>query len=159
MSTQLHAVLDATEITQAVQDLGHSVTLIAHKTTVVRLYVSGTSGPAAQVRGVIAVRRSGPATTVASVNAITLDPAHSPDLATRRGDAGLSLNFLLPAGLTTEGEVTISAVRVVDAVSGTPLPLTGPAGPTVRFQAGRPLRRTSPPTTSTHSSPPCGRWT
>ncbi|MFF9162146.1 hypothetical protein ACF081_18010 [Streptomyces longwoodensis] len=142
MSTQLHAVLDATEITQAVQDLGHSVTLIAHKTTVVRLYVSGTSGPAAQVRGVIAVRRSdaGPATTVASVNAITLDPAHSPDLATRRGDADLSLNFLLPAGLTTEGESTISAVRVVDAVSGTPLPLTGPAGPTVRFQAGPPLR-------------------
>ncbi|MER6784292.1 hypothetical protein ABT330_06565 [Streptomyces sp. NPDC000658] len=141
MATQTQAVLDATEITQAVQDLDHSVTLIARKTTVVRLYVSGTSGPAAQVRGVIAVSRSdaGPAGTVESVNAITLDPAHSPDLATRRGNADLSLNFILPAGLTTEGESTISAVRVVDAVSGTQLPLTGPAGLTVRFQAGPPL--------------------
>ncbi|MFE6281106.1 hypothetical protein [Streptomyces sp. NPDC057877] len=142
MPAQPQAVLDATEITQAVQDLNHSVTLIAGKTTVVRLYLRGTSGPAVSVRGAIAVRRSPaePATTIASLNAITLDPAQPHDLATRRGDAGLSLNFVLPGWLTTEGALSVSAVHVVDAASGLPLPLTGPAGPTVWFTSGPPLR-------------------
>ncbi|MFD0313241.1 hypothetical protein [Streptomyces flavalbus] len=142
MSSQPHAVLDAAEITQAVQDLNHSVTLIAGKTTVVRLYLRSTSGPAVSVRGAIAVRRSPaePATTVTSMNAITLDPVQPPDLATRRGDAGLSLNFVLPSWLTTEGALSVSGVNVVDAASGVPLPLTGPAGPTVWFRAGPPLR-------------------
>ena len=142
MASQSHCVLDAAEITQAVQDLHHSVTLIAGKTTVVRLYLRGTSGPAVSVRGAIAVRRSPaePAGTLTSVNTITLDPARPHDLATCRGDAGLSLNFLLPARLTAEGPLSVTAVNVVDAVSGTPLPLTGPAGPTVWFKAGPPLR-------------------
>ncbi|WP_371592063.1 hypothetical protein [Streptomyces virginiae] len=118
------------------------MTLIAGKTTVVRLYLRGTSGPSVSVRGAIAVRRSPtePADTIASVNAITLDPVQPHDLATSRGDAGLSLNFLLPSGLTAEGPLSVTAVNVVDAVSGIPLPLTGPAGPTVWFKAGPPLR-------------------
>ncbi|MCF4136347.1 hypothetical protein L1856_04870 [Streptomyces sp. Tue 6430] len=142
MTSQSHCVLDAAEITQAVQDLNHSVTLIAGKTTVVRLYLRGTSGPAVSVRGAIAVRRSPaePADTITSVNAITLDPAQPHDLATCRGDAGLSLNFLLPSRLTAEGPLSITAVNVVDAVGASPLPLTGPAGPTVWFKAGPPLR-------------------
>lgn len=142
MASQSQCVLDAAEITQAVQDLNHSVTLIAGKTTVVRLYLRGTSGPAVSVRGAIAVRRSPaePAGTITSVNAITLDPAQPHDLATCRGDAGLSLNFLLPSWLTAEGPLSVTAVNVVDAVSGTPLPLTGPAGPTVWFKTGPPLR-------------------
>ncbi|MDT9698418.1 hypothetical protein [Streptomyces sp. P17] len=145
MASQSHCVLDAAEITQAVQDLNHSVTLIAGKTTVVRLYLRGTSGPAVSVRGAVAVRRSPaePAQTIASVNAISLDPAQPPDLATRRGDAGLSLNFVLPSWLTAEGPLSVTAVNVVDAVSGTPLPLTGPTGPTgptVWFKSGPPLR-------------------
>ena len=142
MASQSHLVLDASEITQAVQDLNHSVTLIAGKTTVVRLYLRGASGPAVSVRGAIAVRRSPaePAGTITSVNTITLDPAQPHDLATCRGDAGLSLNFLLPSWLTAEGPLSVTAVNVVDAVSGIPLPLTGPAGPTVWFKAGPPLR-------------------
>ncbi|MBC7269501.1 MAG: hypothetical protein H5T76_12400 [Streptomyces sp.] len=142
MSSQPQAVLDAAEITQAVQDLNHSVTLIAGKTTVVRLYLRSTSGPAVSVRGAIAVRRSPaePATTIASVNTVTLDPAQPHDLATRRGDAGLSLNFVLPAWLTTEGALGVGAVNVVDATGGQPLPLSGPAGPTVWFRAGAALR-------------------
>ncbi|MFJ9718768.1 hypothetical protein ACIRPQ_22975 [Streptomyces sp. NPDC101213] len=142
MTSQSHCVLDAAEITQAVQDLNHSVTLIAGKTTVVRLYLRGTSGPAVSVRGAIAVRRSPaePADTITSVNAITLDPARPHDLAACRGDAGLSLNFLLPSRLTAEGPLSITAVNVVDAVGASPLPLTGPAGPTVWFKAGPPLR-------------------
>jgi hypothetical protein len=142
MASQSHCVLDAAEITQAVQDLNHSVTLIAGKTTVVRLYLRGTSGPAISVRGAIVVRRSpaGPASTITSTNAITLDPAQPHDLATCRSDAGLSLNLLLPSWLTSEGPLSITAVSVVDAVSGSPLALTGPAGPTVWFKAGPPLR-------------------
>ncbi|QFQ97563.1 hypothetical protein F9278_16580 [Streptomyces phaeolivaceus] len=142
MASQSHCVLDASEITQAVQDLNHSVTLIAGKTTVVRLYVKATSGPSVTVRGVIAARRSPaePALTIASVNTVTLDPTRPHSLAACRGDAGLSLNFVLPSWLTAEGPLSVTAVNVVDAVSGIPLPLTGPAGPTVWFKAGPPLR-------------------
>ncbi|MFD6763267.1 hypothetical protein [Streptomyces roseolus] len=142
MVAQPHCVLDAAEITQVVQDLNHSVTLIAGKTTVVRLYLRATSGPAVSVRGAIAVRRSPtePADTLVSVNAIALDTAQPRDLATCRGDAGLSLNFLLPSWLTAEGPLSVTSVSVVDAVSGIPLPLTASAGPTVWFKAGPPLR-------------------
>lgn len=142
MASQTQAVLDAAEVTQAVQDLNHSVTLIAGKTTVVRLYVRTTSGPTTAVRGAISVRRApaDPATTIASVNTVTLDPAQPHDLAAQRGDATLSLNFVLPGGLTTEGPLSIGSMSVIEAASGLPLQLTGPAGPTVWFKVGPPLR-------------------
>ncbi|MEV0530972.1 hypothetical protein [Kitasatospora sp. NPDC050463] len=138
-----HAVWDATEITQSVQDLQHRVALIAGKVTVIRVYVSGSSGPAAGVRGTVTLIRSAtdPGVKVTSVNTIALDPDAAQELAARRADANLSLNFIVPPTLTAEGTLTVSSVTLSDALTGAVLPLgaTG-AGPTVRFHTGPPLR-------------------
>src|SRR5215211_1358903 len=59
--------LDGTEVTQAIQDMNHSVTLVASKTTVVRVYLSSPSlGPGVTVRGELALRRTpgGPPVTI-----------------------------------------------------------------------------------------------
>ncbi|WP_206671134.1 hypothetical protein, partial [Streptomyces sp. CB01881] len=124
-----HAVWDATEITQSVQDLQHRVTLIAGKVTVVRVYVSGTSGPATHVRGSVTLIRSttDPGVKVTSVNTIALDPDATQNLSARRADAGLSLNFLVPPALTAEGPLSVSSVTLSDALTGAALPL-GPTG-------------------------------
>ncbi|MFJ9931107.1 hypothetical protein ACIRU5_34400 [Streptomyces misionensis] len=45
MTAQALAALDAMEVTQAIQDLQQSVTLIAGMTTVIRVYVNGANGP------------------------------------------------------------------------------------------------------------------
>ncbi|MGX2993036.1 hypothetical protein JNUCC64_01875 [Streptomyces sp. JNUCC 64] len=143
MSPLTPAVLDATEITQSVQDLQHSVTLIARKATAVRLYVHCADGPARTVRGTLTALRSPaePPVTLTSVNTVTLDPADPRDLAARRADAALSLNFLLPAALTGEGPLSVSAVALTDSVTGAVVPLGGaPHGPTVWFHHGAPLR-------------------
>src|SRR5688572_15159672 len=50
--------VDGIEVTQVVQDMGHSVPLIAGKATVVRVYLSRPEGDVVTVRGEISVRRS-----------------------------------------------------------------------------------------------------
>src|SRR3712207_8372674 len=50
---------DDIEVVQAVQDLGHTVPLIAGKTTVVRVYLSTTGSAPLTVRGTLAARRAG----------------------------------------------------------------------------------------------------
>jgi hypothetical protein len=50
--------VDGIEVVQAVQDMDHSVTLIAGKPTIVRVYLSRPSGTTITVRGEIAIRRS-----------------------------------------------------------------------------------------------------
>ncbi|WP_051838233.1 hypothetical protein [Streptomyces sp. NRRL F-2580] len=143
MTTPTTAVLDATEITQAVQDLQHSVTLIAGKATVIRAYVSGTFGPAAAVSGALKLVRSptDPGFTVLSANTVSVNPSVPQDLATRRGDITLSLNFLLPPALTTEGALSVRSLTLTDTVSGNPVRVSAPAnGPTVWFHNSPPLR-------------------
>ncbi|MFB7948949.1 hypothetical protein ACFC6L_29000 [Kitasatospora phosalacinea] len=143
MATPTTAVLDATEVTQAVQDLQHGVTLIAGKATVIRAYVSGTFGPAARVSGALELVRSptDPGVTVLSSNTVPVDPGVPRDLATRRGDITLSLNFLLPPALAAEGALSVGALALTDTVSGNPVPVGAPAnGPTVWFHHSPPLR-------------------
>ncbi len=69
MTAQALAALDAMEVTQAIQDLQQSVTLIAGKTTVIRVYVNGASGPVTGVSGTLTVLRTlnGPRVTVTSL--------------------------------------------------------------------------------------------
>ena len=138
-----HAVWEAAEVTQSVQDLQHRVSLIAGKVTVIRVYVSATSGPAVGVRGTVTLVRSttDPGVKVTSVNTVALDPDATQDLTARRADAELSLNFLMPPSLTTEGPISVNSVTLSDAVTGAALPVavTG-VGPTVLFRAGPPLR-------------------
>ncbi|MFJ2865953.1 hypothetical protein [Kitasatospora sp. NPDC087314] len=143
MTTQTLAVLDATEVTQAIQDLQHSVTLIAGKVTVIRAYVSGASGPATGVNGTVTLLRSpaDPPITVSSANTVSLDPATPKDVPTRRADASLSLNFVVPSALTAEGALSVSSIALTDTMTGAAVPFSGSAnGPTVWFKQSPPLR-------------------
>jgi hypothetical protein len=137
--------LDGFEITQEVQDLAHSVPLIAEKATIVRAYLR--FAPAAvTVRGELLVSRSahGPWVTIPSIGTADLDPSRSgsspADLQTRRADLGFSLNFRLPPAFTALGRlwVRMGAVR---RASGTLLPsLAWLASRTVSFEQAATLR-------------------
>src|SRR5437763_164967 len=50
--------LDGIEVTQAIQDMNHSITLVAGKATVVRVYLSYSLSPSITVRGELAVSRT-----------------------------------------------------------------------------------------------------
>ena len=51
--------VDDTEVVQSVQDLAHSVLLVAGKRTLVRVYLSTGGGTPVPVRGTLAARRAG----------------------------------------------------------------------------------------------------
>lgn len=135
-------VVDAVEVTQAVQDLNHSVPLVAGKATVVRVYLSRPAAPGLTVRGEITVRRSPADTpsTVSSLGTVFLDPAQAGKVAVCRNDADLSLNFRLPDARTTPGQLTVDVTTVVDTATGQAVPLSGSTSLTVWFQASPPLR-------------------
>lgn len=117
--------LDGIEVTQAVQDIGHSVPLVAGKATIVRVYLKFPAP--VEVRGELQAARSatGPWTPIPSIGPAQLDPARAggtlAQLRSRRADLRFSLNFRLPATLTGPGPVFLrmSAVR---RTTGTPLP-------------------------------------
>jgi hypothetical protein len=119
--------LDAFEVTQEVQDLAHSVPLIAEKPTIVRAYLRYAPGPV-EVRGELRMARSqfGPWQTVASLGPAQLDPARSggslAELRSRRANLDFSLNFRVPANLTTAGTLWLRmAPGPVRRTTGTPL--------------------------------------
>jgi hypothetical protein len=103
---QARAVLDGIELTQAVQDVGGSVPLIARKRTFVRVYLGPSSG-AFSVRGELGVARkaNGPWTTVSSFGTADLDPSRAgstpAQLRSRRENLSFSLDFRLPQPQST----------------------------------------------------------
>jgi hypothetical protein len=139
--------LDALEVTQEVQDLVHSVPLIAGKPTIVRAYLRYAPGPV-EVRGELRMARSqfGPWQTVASLGPAQLDPARSggslAELRSRRANLGFSLNFRVPANLTTAGTLWLRmAPGPVWRTTGTPLAsLAWLPVRTVTFRQAVPLR-------------------
>lgn len=135
--------LDGVEATQSIQDMNHSVPLVATKTTVVRVYLSYSLSPAVTVRGELALRRSptGPSVTVPSANTVVLDPSQAGQLDVKRRNAQLSLNFVLPNDQTSDGPLYISLASVTDAGTATPFDI-GHLGAslTVSFVASPPLR-------------------
>ena len=112
--------IEGIEVTQAVQDMEHSVTLIAGKPTVVRVYLGRQAGAAITVRGEISVRRtaSGPARNVPSLDAVRVSKEQNGKLRRKREDLRLSLNFMLPEPLTTEGNLIISLALVTNIGTG-----------------------------------------
>lgn len=112
--------VDGIEVTQVVQDMNHSVPLIAGKATVVRLYLSRPEGEAVTVRGEISVRRSptGAPQLVPSLDTARVNPTQNGKLRTKRHDLRLSLNFRLPAALTAAGRVFIRVSSLADAATG-----------------------------------------
>jgi hypothetical protein len=137
--------LDGLEVTQEVQDLAHSVPLVAGKPTIVRAYLRYHRGPVA-VRGELRVSRTahGPWQTIASLGPAQLDPSRSggslADLRSRRANLRYNLNFRLPAKLTAAGTVWLRMGKVRRA-TGTPLPsLAHLPVRTVTFRPAVPLR-------------------
>ncbi|MFG2842643.1 hypothetical protein ACGF12_05640 [Kitasatospora sp. NPDC048296] len=143
MVSPTRALLEGTEVTQSIQNLQHDVPLIAGKATVIRSYVNGVEGPAASVIGTLTLLRSptDPPVTITSVNSVTIDANAQIDVPTRRANASLSLNFIVPAALTAAGALHVQRLTIADAVVGGGIPFDGPTpGPTVWFHDSPPLR-------------------
>jgi hypothetical protein len=137
--------LDALEVTQEVQDLAHSVPLVAEKPTIVRAYLRYAPGPV-EVRGELRLARTpfGPWQAVVSVGPAQLDPARSggslAELRSRRANLDFSLNFRVPADLTTAGTLWLR-IGPIRRTTGTPLPsLAGLPLRTVTFRQPAPMR-------------------
>jgi hypothetical protein len=133
--------MEGIEVTQAIQDMSHSVTLFAGKRTAVRIYLSYCGSPDILVQGGLLARSdSGTLTTVPSWKPALLSAANAGDLRTARLDAKLSLNFILPPELTAAGGWNFSLGSLVDAVTGTSLTVFGQTSREVSFVDTAPLR-------------------
>ena len=139
----IKVTLDGLEVTQAVQDMAHTVPLVAFKTTMVRAYLSAAvAGPIA-VQGMLLARRKSPAgpwQPIPSLGAVIINPAENGQLRLKRESESKSLNFLLPIALCAAGscELKLSAVFQTAPFK----PLIGPpaAKKTVQFVTSPPLR-------------------
>src|SRR4029077_8652887 len=74
------------EVTQAIQDLDHSVPLIAGKPTVVRVYLNRPDPAVITVRAEIETTGSGGTASVPSLDTLDLDPDRNGDLPASRTD-------------------------------------------------------------------------
>ena len=136
--------VDGIEVVQVVQDMDHSVTLIAGKRTIVRVYLSRPAGAAINVRGEISVRRSpnGAAQNVPSLDIARVRPTENGNLRVKREDMARSLNFRLPDALTTAGRIFISVASLTNATSGERIDCTNcdTQSREVKFKEAAPLR-------------------
>jgi hypothetical protein len=138
--------LDGQEVTQAIQDINNTITLVATKRTVVRVYLSAPSiGAPVTVRGELALRRSpgGQPVTIPSLNTVVLSSAQVGQLDAKRRDVQLSLNFLLPIEQTSAGPLYINLARLTNANTGIPFDVSLNNlndTRTVTFTASAPLR-------------------
>lgn len=134
---------DGVEVTQAIQDMPHSVPLIANKRTVVRVYLSAATPSALTVQGMLKVRRAGSHGKwrfVPSLGPVTILPAENGHLRLKRENESKSLNFILPASTTSAGSWDI---RLALAFQTAPYRLLLPphdARRTATFVASPPLR-------------------
>ncbi|WP_158887091.1 hypothetical protein [Amycolatopsis anabasis] len=134
--------LDGLEVTQAVQDLAHSVPLIAGKRTVVRAYLSNYGNAPLTVSGQLSVRTGPNAAPVLvnSANTVTLVPADAGNITVTRNDAARSLNFVLPASTTVAGQLAVRLAKVTNTANNAVLPVGNESRPIVAFQPSAPLR-------------------
>jgi hypothetical protein len=111
------------EVTQTIQDLSHTVALVANKRTVVRAYLDINAPSAATVTGDLLVWRplQGPWQIVTASGNATVDPARNGQIRVQRETLTASLNFELPAALLADGPVMVSLFNVRKAAGGTPV--------------------------------------
>ena len=130
------------EVCQTVQSLDNSVPLIAHKPTLVRVYLDHSSLlQPVTLRGELTLRstENGPATYLPSLNEIRADPAAAPTTDDQRDDLKFSLNFVLPADMTATGDLFIALNRLVQN-GGDDQPFAGQTSTRVTFGAVPPIR-------------------
>jgi len=113
------------EVTQAIQDVGNTVPLIANRRTIVRVYLGAERGWT--VRGVLRVQSACGDTMVSSVNVLTIDTAMNRKLALKRSTVNGSLNFVIPA---CEGNVSITVDNIVRVPNNLPLLIEQSGGST-----------------------------
>ncbi len=135
--------LDGLEITQAVQEMGHSVPLVADKATVARAYLSFIGTTPLTVTGVLQARRAGGSwVNVNALNATTVDPVSNYQLRSKREDLNKSLNFQIPASLLAPGTIEFRLATVTESTTGTGRVcadcLTSPV--TINMSASAPMR-------------------
>src|SRR5574341_1110826 len=112
--------LDGLEVTQSIQEMGHSVPLVAGKAAVARAYLNVKSSAPVAVRGVLRGRRPGGLwSSVNSLNTLTIDPARNWQLRAKREDINQSLNFRLPASWISAGKMDLQLLRVTESATGT----------------------------------------
>ena len=136
--------VDGIEVAQVIQDMDHSVTLIAGKRTIVRVYLSRPAGTAVVVRGEIAVRRTvhGAVQNVPSLDTVRVRSAQNGNLQKKREDLELSLNFRLPDSLTTADRIIINVASLTNVATGADIPCTNcnEQQVEVKFKDAAPLR-------------------
>src|ERR1700742_385306 len=78
--------VDGIEVVQVVQDMSHAVTLVADKSTVVRVYLSTARSTPLTFRGTLAARRAGAGawTQIPSTGNVVLNPADTGSAGLRR---------------------------------------------------------------------------
>jgi hypothetical protein len=134
---------DGVEVTQAIQNMAHSVPLVARKRTVVRVYLSAAASGPIMVQGVLKVRRLNPTRPwqfVASLGPVTVNPAENGQLQTKRESDSKSLNFLLPASVCLAGSCEVRLATVFQTVPFKLLVAPHNARKTFSFADSPPLR-------------------
>lgn len=128
------------EVTQTVQDMQNSVTLVANKLTVVRVYLDATSLAGARwISGEIAWHRgSGAESYLPAINRVRLRPDHALTLTAQRHDLEASLNFMLPTEAIAAGSLTLRLNRLY-IPGGDDVPSAGVVTVTVEFEQMPPL--------------------
>ncbi|MGI9353548.1 MAG: FG-GAP repeat domain-containing protein, partial [Rhizobiaceae bacterium] len=108
------------ELSQTVQDMAHSVDMIAGKTTAARAYLDLNDTSSRTVRGILRVRNlaTGTTRTVSSLNSVTVNPAEFGNLRVKRENIAKSLNFRLPSSVLSAGHVEARLIAVRDASTG-----------------------------------------
>lgn len=134
--------LQGLEVIQVVQNLAHSVPLIAGKPTLVRAYFDRPTGGTLSVRGELKIETPAGTVlqTVPSINTVTVDPADNGNLRAKRESLDLSLNFLLPPDAVVTGQRRFSIKTVVEAGSGEAVSAINLNSVNVSFLRTPPLR-------------------
>ena len=106
---------DGVEVTQAIQNMAHTVPLVARKRTVARIYLNTTATAPMLVEGLLKVRRlapRGPWHFVRSLGPAHVDPADNGQQRVKREQLSKSLDFLVPDALCAAGKVEVSLALV-----------------------------------------------
>lgn len=129
------------EITQTIQDVDHSVTLISNKRTVARVCL-GTDNESSitRVRADLKLTRGTQTTTVSSLNEVVVDPADNGQITDKRNNIGATLNFLIPEAFLAAGAMTAQVDAVQDTLSGASLGISNQTRRVVNFVDSAPLR-------------------
>ncbi len=112
--------IEGIEVSQAVQNMAHNVTLVANKNTWARAYLGTTNATPLAVTGTITVRNvgTGATTTVTATAAITVSPAQNGQVRAKRENLAASLNFPLPAAFTAAGQYSVTLTSVTASPGG-----------------------------------------